>query len=101
MELTAIIKALNSVPRNSSLIIFTDSKYVINGIELWITKWKNNNWIGSNKKKVKNKDLWLSLDELTKDFNIEWNWVKGHSGNENNELVDQLAREQATKLNRV
>ena len=94
MELMAIIHALESIPKESSLQIFTDSKYVINGIELWIKKWKINDWIGSNKKKVKNKDLWMKLDMLSSQFQIKWNWVKGHSGNKYNEEVDRLARHQ-------
>ena len=94
MELIAIIEALESIPKDSSLQIFTDSKYVINGIELWIKNWKKNNWIGSNKKKVKNKDLWTKLDTLSSQFHITWSWVKGHSGNKYNEEVDRLARDQ-------
>ena len=94
MELIAIIQALESIPKERSLQIFTDSKYVINGIESWIVKWKTNNWIGSNKKKVKNKDLWMKLDMLSSQFEITWNWVKGHSGNKYNEEVDRLARDQ-------
>ena len=94
MELTAIIRALESIPKESCLQIFTDSKYIINGIELWIKKWKTNDWIGSNKKKVKNKDLWMKLDILSSQFQITWNWVKGHSGNKYNEEVDRLARGQ-------
>ena len=94
MELIAVIEALESIPKDSSLQIFTDSKYLINGIELWIKQWKKNNWMGSNKKKVKNKDLWTKLDTLSSQFHITWNWVKGHSGNKYNEEVDRLAREQ-------
>ena len=94
MELRAVIEALESVPKASSLVIFTDSKYVINGIESWIVKWKTNNWIGSNKKNVKNKDLWTRLDVLSNQFQIKWNWVKGHSGDKYNEEVDRLARNQ-------
>ena len=94
MELIAIIHALESIPKESSLQIFTDSKYVINGIELWIKKWKINDWIGSNKKKVKNKDLWMKLDKLSSQFQIKWNWVKGHSGDKYNEEVDRLAKDQ-------
>ena len=94
MELIAIIEALESIPKNSRLQIFTDSKYVINGIELWIKTWKKNNWIGSNKKKIKNKDLWTKLDTLSSQFHIKWNWIKGHSGNKYNEEVDRLARDQ-------
>ena len=98
MELIAIIQALESIPKERSLQIFTDSKYVINGIELWIKKWKTNDWIGSNKKKVKNKDLWMKLDTLSSQFQITWNWVKGHSGNKYNEEVDRLARDQINLL---
>ena len=98
MELIAIIRALESIPKESSLQIFTDSKYVINGIELWIKKWKKNDWIGSNKKQIKNKDLWMKLDILSSQFQITWNWVKGHSGNKYNEEVDKLARDQINLL---
>ena len=94
MELRAIIEALESIPKESNLEIFTDSKYVINGIESWIIKWKRNNWLGSNKKKVKNRDLWQKLDILSKQFQIKWNWVKGHSGDKYNDEVDKLARNQ-------
>ena len=99
MELRAVIESLRGIPKESKLAIFTDSKYVINGIESWIIKWKKNNWIGSNKKLVKNKDLWLDLDGLTKSLSIKWNWVKGHSGNIENEEVDKLAKQEAKKLN--
>ena len=94
MELIAIIQALESVPKESSLQIFTDRKYVINVFELFIKIWKTNNLIGSNKKKVKNKDLWVKLDVLSSQFQITWKWVKGHSGNKYNEEVDRLARDQ-------
>ncbi len=99
MELTAIIESLKSIPLQSNLIVFTDSKYVINGVQSWIFQWKKNNWLGSNKKKVKNKDLWILLDDLTKNHEIKWNWVKGHSGDQFNEEVDKLARDEALKLN--
>ncbi len=98
MELTAVIKALKFIPSQSTLAIYTDSQYVINGINTWIINWKRSKWIGSNKKEVKNKDLWIELDLLIKDFHISWNWVKGHSGDINNEEVDRLAREEAIKL---
>ena len=99
MELRAVIESLRGIPKESKLAIFTDSKYVINGIESWIMKWKKNNWMGSNKKLVKNKDLWLDLDGLTKSLSIKWNWVKGHSGNIENEEVYKLAKQEAKKLN--
>ena len=91
MELTAVIKGLNSLPNGSKVYIFTDSKYVINGIESWITNWKKNNWRGSNKKEVKNKELWMLLDQATENLQIHWNWVKGHSGDKYNERADKLA----------
>ena len=94
MELKAIIEALESIPKESRLEIFTDSKYVINGIESWIKKWKTNHWLGSNRKKIKNTDLWEKLDTLTNHFKIKWNWVKGHSGDKYNEEVDRLAKNQ-------
>ncbi len=100
MELTAVIESLKDIPMDSKIVIYTDSKYVINGIEMWILKWKKNNWLGANKKSVKNKDLWLVLDKLVKNFYIEWNWVKGHSGNIINEEVDELAKDEAKKSNR-
>ena len=100
MELTAVIESLKDIPNDSKIVIYTDSKYVINGIEMWILKWKKNNWLGANKKSVKNKDLWLVLDKLVKNIYIEWNWVKGHSGNVINEEVDELAKNEAKKSNR-
>ena len=99
MELTAAIKALSFFKESKTITLVTDSKYVINGIEIWIKKWKKNRWLNSNKKKVKNKDLWIILDDLSERVNITWKWVKGHSGDENNETVDFLARNQAEKLN--
>ena len=101
MELTAVIEALKIIPSESKLAVYTDSKYVINGIEIWIVNWKKSNWKGSNRKEIKNKDLWIQLDNLSQNFNINWNWVKGHSGDVNNEEVDQLARREAEKLNIV
>ncbi len=92
MELTAVIKALESLKtKQIPIIINTDSKYVANGISNWIKNWKNNNWKTSNKQAVKNVDLWQNLDLLTQQFNITWNWVKGHNGNPENERADELA----------
>lgn len=101
MELTAVIEALKIIPSESKLAVYTDSKYVINGIEIWIVNWKKSNWKGSNRKEIKNKDLWIQLDNLSQNLNINWNWVKGHSGDVNNEEVDQLARGEAEKLDIV
>jgi ribonuclease HI len=95
MELMAPIKALKKIPAGEKVQIFTDSKYVKMGITEWIKSWKKNNWKTSNKKKVKNKDLWKELDYLSEKHQIKWLWVKGHSGDATNEEVDQLARETA------
>ena len=96
MELTAAIKALEYFvelkKKESSLKIFTDSNYVKDGITIWIHKWERNNWKTSDKKDVKNIDLWKKLKELTKNEKIEWNWIKGHSGDPYNELADKLAK---------
>ena len=99
MELMAVIKSLEKLPSKSSVKIYTDSKYIINGMDLWISNWKKKNWLNASKKPVKNKDLWLILDKLCENFEINWNWVKGHSGDKNNDIVDEMARNQATKLN--
>ncbi len=95
MELVAPIKALKKIPVGEKVQIYTDSKYVKMGITEWIESWKKNNWKTSNKKKVKNKDLWKELDRLSEKFQIKWLWVKGHSGDIVNEEVDQLAKEAA------
>ena len=95
MELMATIKALAYFNHSTNISIFTDSKYVKDGIESWIIKWKKNNWKTSSKKKVKNIDLWKELDNLNEKYHIKWCWIKGHSGNILNDEVDQLAREAA------
>jgi len=96
MELTAVIEALKklktmSVPRQ--ITVYTDSQYVQKGISEWINTWKRNSWRTSDKKPVKNQDLWVELDSLTNDFIIIWQWVKGHAGNQYNELCDQMTQE--------
>jgi len=92
MELTAAIKALEYFRIKKDLIIYTDSKYVKDGIESWIINWKKNGWKTSTKKIVKNKELWIQLDNLINKHNVTWKWVKGHSGFEFNEKADELAR---------
>jgi|TARA_B110000967_G_C18835139_1_gene536238 ribonuclease HI len=92
MELSAVIEALKVIGKEKCpLTIFTDSTYVLKGMSEWIRGWKNNNWISSNKKPVKNKDLWLILDSLASLHKIEWIWVKGHSGHPENDRADFLA----------
>ena len=95
MELTATIKALEYISTKDKIQIYTDSKYVKQGITEWITKWKINGWKTSKKEEVKNKDLWLELDNLTSKNSIEWVWVKAHADNDLNNEVDLLARKEA------
>ena len=93
MELMAVIMALKEISSNLELTIYTDSKYVQKGISEWIKNWKVNNWRSSSKKPVKNKDLWIELDEAVGSRKINWEWVKGHAGNEGNEKADELANQ--------
>ena len=95
MELLAPIQALKKIPKGSKVQIFTDSKYVKSGITEWIHNWKKNGWKTANKQEVKNKELWLELDLLNNEFEINWNWVKAHSTDELNNEVDLLARSAA------
>ena len=91
MELTAVIKALDFFSESTELEIFTDSKYVMDGITEYIKKWKVNGWKTASKKPVKNSDLWKQLDALNVHHSIRWNWVKGHSGHRENDIADELA----------
>ena len=91
MELTAAIMALKKIKTNSEITIYTDSTYVKNGITEWMLKWKENEWKNSNKKLVKNKDLWIKLDNLCMQNKVNWKWIKGHSINKYNNLADELA----------
>ena len=98
MELKAVIEALKEIKDNSQITLFSDSKYVIDGITKWIENWKMNDWKTSNKKEIKNLDLWMDLDKLTLKFQITWNWVRGHSTDEYNNKVDKLARNEAERI---
>lgn len=98
MELIAVIESLKSINNNTNVKIYSDSKYVLEGITKWIHNWKKNSWTSSNKKEIKNIDLWKQLDDLAKRFNISWEWVKGHSDDKNNNEADELARLEAQKL---
>ena len=91
MELTAAIEALKEIKEPCEITLYTDSKYVLKGIEEWIHNWKKRGWKGSNRKPVKNIELWKKLDELRDKHTIKWNWVKGHSGDPGNETADMLA----------
>ena len=91
MELKAVIEALKFFTINSELTIHTDSKYVMDGASRWIINWKKNNWKTAQKKDVKNKDLWIELDNLLNYHDVSWVWVKGHDGIYGNERADYLA----------
>jgi len=99
MELKAVIEALNHAKSMSDDIqIYTDSSYVQKGIQEWIHNWKKNGWRSSNKKPVKNQDLWQELDTLNSSLKVEWFWVKGHAGHPGNERADFLANEGVKKI---
>ena len=91
MELSAAIEGLSILKEPCSVELFTDSKYVMDGITQWIQNWKKNNWKTSAKKEVKNKELWQQLDRLMSYHQVQWQWVKGHSGDPGNETADLLA----------
>ena len=91
MELKAVIEALLALTKPCKVSLTSDSTYVLKGISEWLPNWKKRGWRTAGKKPVKNEDLWKTLDELAEMHEIEWQWVKGHSGHIENELVDQLA----------
>ncbi len=91
MELMAVIKALEALKRKVRVKVYTDSKYVQQGISTWIHDWKRRGWRTASKAPVKNEDLWRELDRLAATHEIEWQWVKGHSGHDGNEAADRLA----------
>ena len=98
MEITAVIEALKSLTRPCAIILTTDSNYVKNGITQWIHNWKKKGWKTANKKPVKNKECWLQLDVEVQRHQIEWKWVKGHSGHPENERADELANIGANQI---
>ena len=96
MELSAVINALQALKKPCDVTIYTDSKYVMDGVQQWLPNWKKNNWRTSNKKSpVKNIDLWQEMDAVLPIHKIKWVWVKGHSGHVENERVDTLARDES------
>ena len=101
MELMAVIGALTAIKKPSALAITTDSQYVKNGITKWIHGWKKNGWKTSDKKPVKNADLWDQLDKLTQPHDIKWHWVRGHTGHPENEWADELANAAIDELLRA
>ena len=98
MELKAVIMALKEIDLGNEITIITDSSYVQKGISEWILKWKQNGWRSSNRKPVKNKDLWVDLDDISSKFIIKWEWIKGHSGDPGNERADYLANKGCNNL---
>ncbi len=93
MEMTAVIRALESLKRPSAVEVHTDSQYVQKGISEWMAGWKRRNWRTADGKPVKNQDLWLQLDALSQLHRIEWKWVRGHNGHPENERADELANQ--------
>ncbi len=98
MEMKAVIEALRTLKKPSQLTIYIDSQYVKDGITKWIFSWKKNGWRNANRKPIKNVDLWQEMDEEVLKHRIEWIWVKGHSGDYYNEIVDKLARKAAESI---
>lgn len=98
MELTAVIKGLEALKKPCKVKITTDSKYVLSGVTEWMENWKKRNWKTASKKPVLNVELWQQLDELVSRHEIDWEWVKGHSGHPENEIADQLANKGIDEL---
>ena len=101
MELTAVIKGLEALKKPCRVHITTDSKYVLQGITEWLPDWKRRGWRTAAKKPVLNADLWRHLDGLTARHQVEWEWVRGHSGHPENELADRLANQGIDELNEL
>lgn len=98
MELMAAIMAMESLTRPCKVALTTDSQYVKNGVNQWMDNWKKRGWKTADKKPVKNQDLWKRLDEALKDHEVEWHWVRGHTGHPENERADELANKGITEL---
>ena len=98
MELKATIMGLNAVTRTMPITLYTDSRYVMNGVQDWLPRWKANGWKTASKKPVANQDLWRLLDEAASRHQVTWHWVKGHAGDEFNERCDHLARGAAESI---
>lgn len=98
MELMAVIQALESIKRNASVKVTSDSQYVLKGISEWMENWKKRGWKTAAKKPVKNVDLWQRLDKARENHQIEWVWIKGHSGHSENDIADMLANQGIDEL---
>jgi len=97
MELTAVVESLRALKEPCNLVIYTDSRYLKDGITSWIHTWKRNGWKTSGKTPVKNKDLWEALEAASHKHSIEWRWIRGHAGHAENERADRLARDAICK----
>jgi ribonuclease HI len=91
MELMAVIQALESLKRPCDVVLTVDSRYVRDGVERWMPRWKRNGWMTTERKPVKNQDLWQRLDQALTGHRVDWRWIKGHSGHAENERADRLA----------
>ena len=100
MELTAVIRALEALKRRVQANLYTDSEYVRRGVLEWMPEWKSRGWLTAARKPVKNRDLWEQLDRLVAGHDIDWHWVRGHSGVAGNERVDRLANAAIDTLSR-
>ena len=98
MELMAVIKGLQALSKDCEVAIYTDSKYVLDGFTKWLDGWKARGWKKSDKKPVLNKELWVDLDKAALNHELSWTWVKGHSGHDENERVDDQARLEAENM---
>ena len=98
MELKAVIEGLSALTKPCKVKITTDSKYVMTGATEWLENWKKRDWKTAGKKQVLNVDLWMQLDKLINEHELEWAWVKGHSGHAENEMADQLASQGIDEL---
>src|SRR5690625_4025781 len=98
MELQAAIEALSALKEPCEVEFFTDSKYLRNGVQDWVEKWKSNGWQTAAKRPVKNEDLWRELDQLNSRHEEEWNWVQGHAGAADNERCDDLDKLEIEKV---
>jgi ribonuclease HI len=92
MEITAAIRALQTLKKPSMVTLYTDSRYLLDGATLWLKRWKTNGWKTADRKPVKNADLWQELETASAPHQISWRWVEGHSGHLENERADALAR---------
>ena len=98
MEMRAVIEGLNALKEPCEVALYSDSKYVIDGITKWIHGWKKRGWVNAAKKPVANAEMWRELDDATRRHKVSWNWVKGHSGHPENERVDTLASDEAERI---